>query len=170
MVQAVVRGRLIQLAKLCGAEVTGVDATGKLDFMRALGADHVIDYDDFTLPEERYDLILDLIAYRSLLTYQRALRPGGTYYLVGGSAAVLFQTMLLGPWIRRTKRKHIRLLVVPQSRQSLSAIAELCETGRTVPVIDRRYSLREVPEALRYVVEGRAKGKVVIIVQGRDDT
>ena len=156
----------IQLAKLYGAEVTGVDNTGKLDFMRSLGADHVIDYtrQDFTKSGKQYDLILDLIAHRSVFDYQRALKPAGTYYFTGGSVATLFQILLLGPWIGKTTGKNIGLLAVPQNRKDLISITALCEAGKVVPVIDRQYPLREVPEALRYVGEGRAKGKVVITV------
>ena len=148
----------IQIAKLDGAETTGVDNAGKLDFMRSLGADHVIDYsrEDFTKSGKQYDLILDLIAHRSVFAYQRALRPNGTYFFVGGSAGLIFQIMLLGPWIKRATGKNIRILVVPQNRKNLIAIKELCEAGKIVPVIDRRYPLSEVPEALRYVGEGRA--------------
>jgi NADPH:quinone reductase-like Zn-dependent oxidoreductase len=160
----------IQLAKLYGAEVTGVDNAGKLDFMSSLGADHVIDYtrEDFTKNGKQYDLILDLIAHRSVFAYQRALRPNGTYFLVGGSVAVIFQILLLGSWIKRTTAKNIRILAVPQNRTDLIAITELCEAGKIVPMIDRRYALRDVPEALRYVGEGRAKGKVVIVVDHHD--
>ena len=157
----------VQLAKLHGAEVTGVDNTGKLDFMRSLGADHVIDYtrEDFTKSGKQYDLILDLVAHRSVFAYQRALRPEGKYFFVGGSVGVLFQILFLGPWIRRTAEKTVRLLVVPQNRKDLVAITQLWQTGKVVPVIDRRYALSEVPEALRYLGEGRAKGKVVITVE-----
>jgi len=157
----------IQLARLYGAEVTGVDNAGKLEFMRSLGADHVIDHNqqDYTLNDGQYDLILDLIAHRSVFACQRALRSGGTYFFVGGSPAVLLQALFLGPWIRRTRGKHMRLLVVPQSRKDLLSITELCETGRIIPVIDRRYSLSEVPDALRYVVEGHARGKIVITLE-----
>lgn len=162
----------IQLAKWCGAEVTGVDNTHKLDFMRSLGADHVIDYtqENFTTSGKQYDLILDLIAQRSVFAYQRALRPKGTYFFVGGSVAVLFQVLLLAPFIRKTTGKNIRLLAVPQNRKDLISITELCEAGKIVPVIDRRYSLREVPEALRYVGEGYVKGKVVITLASTNQT
>jgi len=162
----------IQLAKRYGAEVTGVDNAGKLDFMRSLGADQVIDYnqENFTTNGKQYDLILDLIAHRSVFAYQRALRPNGTYFFVGGSAAVIFQILLLGPRIRKTRGKNMRMLVVPQNRKDLISITELCEAGKIVPVIDRRYSLSEVPEALRYVGEGRAKGKVVITLESNDKT
>jgi NADPH:quinone reductase-like Zn-dependent oxidoreductase len=157
----------IQLAKLYGAEVTGVDNAGKLDFMRSLGADHVIDYnqEDFTSSGRQYDLILDVIAHRSVFACQRALRPGGTYFCVGGSVAVVFQILLLGPWIRRTRGKNIRMLVVPQNRKDLISITGLCEAGKVVPAIDKRYLLSEAPEAFRYLGEGRAKGKVVITLE-----
>jgi NADPH:quinone reductase-like Zn-dependent oxidoreductase len=161
----------VQLARLDGAEVTAVDHTSKLDFLRSLGADHVIDYtrEDFTRNRKQYDLILDLIAHRSATACARALRPGGTYFCVGGAVHVLFSILFLGPWIRRTAGKHIRLLVVPQNREDLASIAELCESGKVKPVIDRRYRLSEVPEALRYVCEGRQKGKVVITIEGGED-
>jgi len=157
----------VQLAKLYGAEVTGVDNTGKLDFMRSLGADHVLDYtrEEFTNNGKQYDLILDLVAHRSVFAYQRALRPNGSYFFVGGSVATLFQILLLGPLIRRTTGKKIRLLAVQPNRKDLVFITELCEAGKVIPVIDRRYPLSEVPEALRYLGEGHAKGKVVITVK-----
>jgi NADPH:quinone reductase-like Zn-dependent oxidoreductase len=157
----------VQLAKLYGAEVTGVDNTKKLDFMRSLGADHVIDYtrEDFTRNGKQYDLILDLVAYRSAFAYQRALKANGSYFAVGGSLATFVEIVLLGPWIRRTTGKNIRLLVVQRNRQDLVAITELCEAGNVVPVIDRQYPLSEVPKALRYLGEGHAKGKVVITVE-----
>lgn len=157
----------VQLAKLYGAEVTGVDNTGKLDFMRSLGADHVIDYtrEDFTKNGKQYDLILDLVAHRSVFAYKRALRPNGSYFFVGGSVATIFQILLLGPWIRRTTGKKIRILAVQPNQKDMVYITELYEAGKVVPVIDRRYPLSEVPEALRYLGEGRAKGKVVITVE-----
>ena len=160
-------GFAIQLARLYGAEVTAVDNTGKLDFMRSLGADHVIDYtrENFTKMGKQYDLILDLIAHRSVFACQRALRANGTYFFVGGSVPVIFQILFLGPWIKRATGKNIRMLAVPQNKKDLISITELCEAGKVVPVIDRRYPLSEVPDALRYVGEGRAKGKVVITLE-----
>jgi len=156
----------IQLAKYYGAEVTGVDNTCKLDFMRSIGADDVVDYtrEDFTRKRKQYDLILDLVAYRSAFSYLRALKPGGSYYFVGGSVATLFQILLLGPLIKRMTDKNLRLLAVQRNREDLVQITELCQAGKIVPVIDRRYPLSQVPEAMRYVSDGRAKGKVVIIV------
>ena len=128
----------VQLAKFYGAEVTGVDNTGKLDFMRSLGADHVIDYtrEDFTKHGKQYDLILDLVAHRSVFAYKRALRPHGRYFLVGGSVATIFQILLLGPWMSRTTGKNIRILAVQPSLQDIVYITELCEAGNVVPVID----------------------------------
>lgn len=162
----------IQLAKLSGAEVTGVDNANKLDFMRSLGADQVIDYkqENFTTSGKQYDLILDLIAHHSVFASQRALRPRGTYFFVGGSVGVLFQTLLLGALLGTATGKNIRLLAVPQNRKDLISITELCEAGKIVPIIDRRYPLIEVPEALRYVGEGRAKGKVVITLENNGKT
>lgn len=158
----------IQLAKLRGAEVTGVDNAGKLDFMRSLGADHVVDYavEDFTREANQYDLILDVTAYHSVFAYRRVLAPDGTCLVVGGSVAVLLQALVLGPLVRRVASKHVRVLAVPQNREDLISITELCKAGKVVPAIDRQYSLREVPEALRYVAEGRSKGKVVISLEG----
>jgi NADPH:quinone reductase-like Zn-dependent oxidoreductase len=156
----------VQLARLHGAEVTGVDNTYKTDFLKSIGADHVIDYtrQDFTRNRNRYDLILDLIAHRSAFAYARALKPNGTYFFVGGSVGTLFQVLILGPWIKKTRGKNVRLLIVPQDSKHLMTITELCVAGKVVPVIDRRFTFNEIPEALRYVAEGRAKGKVVITV------
>jgi NADPH:quinone reductase-like Zn-dependent oxidoreductase len=154
----------VQLAKLDGAEVTGVDNTGKLDFLRSLGADHVIDYtqEDFTKTGQQYDLILDLVAHRSVFAYPRVLKPNGRYFAVGGSVATLLQIVLLSPLISRATGKHIRVLGVQRNQKDLLAITELCESGKITPAIDQQYPLREVPEALRSLGEGHVKGKVVI--------
>jgi NADPH:quinone reductase-like Zn-dependent oxidoreductase len=156
----------VQLAKLYGAEVTGVDNTGKLDFMRSLGADHVIDYtrEDFTKNGKQYDLILDVVAHRSVFAYKRALGSRGSYFLTGGSVTTIFQVLLLGPWIRGITGKKMRILAVQPNLKDLVYVTELYEAGKVVPVIDRRYPLSEIPEALRYLGEGRTKGKVVITV------
>jgi NADPH:quinone reductase-like Zn-dependent oxidoreductase len=157
----------LQLAKLNGAEVTGVDNAEKLEFMRALGADHVIDYtrEDFTRNGRSYDLILDLAAHRSAFAYRGSLMPGGRYLYVGGSVATLLQVLLVGPVIGRAEGKKIRLLAVRQGTQHLAPLVELCQAGKIATVIDRRYRLSEVPEALRYLGEGHAKGKVVVILK-----
>jgi NADPH:quinone reductase-like Zn-dependent oxidoreductase len=155
----------IQLAKLDGAEVTGVDNTGKLEFMRSLGADHVIDHtrDDFTRNGRTYDLILDLAGYRSAWAYRRSLAPGGRYLFVGGSMTTLLQVLLLGPFLGRTAGKKIRILAVRLGVQHLEPLVELCRARRISTVIDRRYRLSEVPEALQYLGDGHAKGKIVIL-------
>jgi len=155
----------IQLAKLAGAEVTGVDNAEKLAFMRSLGADHVIDYtrEDFTRKGRGYDLILDVAAHRPASAYRGALRPGGRYLYVGGSVATLLQVLLVGPLIGRAGGKKIRLLAVRLGAQHLAPLVELCQAGKVATVIDRRYPLSQVPEALRYLGEGHAKGKVIII-------
>ena len=156
----------VQLAKLYGAEVTAVDNTGKLDFMRSLGADHVIDYtrEDFTQNGKQYDLILDVVAHRSVYACRRALRSNGSYFLAGGSVATMFQILLLGPWIRATTGKRIRILAVQPNTEDVDFMKELIEAGKVAPVIDRTYPLSEVPDAIGYVGEGHAKGKVVITV------
>jgi NADPH:quinone reductase-like Zn-dependent oxidoreductase len=156
----------IQLAKLYGAEVTGVDSTTKLDFMRSLGADHLIDYtrQDFTRTGKHYDLILDVIAHRSVFAYKRALKPNGRFFAVGGSVPTMLQIMLLGPLIRKAAGKDIRYLIVRQNPKDLVHITELCAAGKIVLVIDRRYPLSEVPAALRHLGEGHPKGKIVINV------
>jgi NADPH:quinone reductase-like Zn-dependent oxidoreductase len=156
----------IQLAKLAGAEVTGVDNGEKLDFMRSLGTDHVIDYtkEDFTKNGQQYDLILDVIADRSVFAYKRALKPNGSCFVVGGSLTTFFQILLLGPLIRRITRRNIKLLVVQTDSKDLVYITELIESGRVKLVIDKRYSLSETAEALSYLGEGHAKGKIVITV------
>ena len=156
----------VQLAKLHGAEVTGVDNAEKLEFMRSLGADHVMDYirEDFTRTGRTYDLILDLAAHRSAFAYRRSLRPGGRYMYVGGSVATLLQVLMIGPLIGRAEGKKIRLLAVRLGVQYVAPIVELCQAGKVATVIDRRYRLSEVPEALRYLGEGHAKGKVVVIL------
>jgi NADPH:quinone reductase-like Zn-dependent oxidoreductase len=138
-----------------------------LEFRRSLGADHVIDYtrEDFTRNGRTYDLVLDLAGHHSAFAYKRSLAPGGRYLYVGGSMATLLQVLLIGPLTGRAAGTTIRLLAVRLGAQHLAPIVELCQAGRIATVIDRRYRLSEVPDALRYLGEGHAKGKVVIIVE-----
>ncbi len=157
---------VIQIAKHFGAEVTGVDSTGKLDMMRSIGADHVIDYtkEDFTKNGQLYDLILDVAAYHSIFDYKRALSPRGVYGVIGGSMARFFQTAFLGPWISMTGSKKMGA-VGAKPNEGLAFILELFEAGKVKPVIDRCYPLSEVPEAFRYFEKGYVKGKVVITME-----
>ncbi len=153
----------VQIAKSFGAEVTGVDSTRKLDIMRSIGADHVIDYtqEDFTKNGQRYDWILDFAAHHSIFDYKRALSPKGIYVMVGGSGSSFSQAMFLGPLISMTTSKKMGVLM-HKPNKDLAFMKELFEAGKVKPVIDKRYPLSEVPEALRYFGEGHARGKVVI--------
>jgi NADPH:quinone reductase-like Zn-dependent oxidoreductase len=163
----------VQLAKYFGAEVTGVDSTEKLDMLRSIGADHVIDYtqEDFTKNGQHYDLILDIAAYHSIFDYKRALSPKGVYAIVGGSRATIFQVVFLGPLISMTGNKKMGLMTwKPNKKEDLDFIKELIESGKVVPVIDRHYPLSEVAEALRYFEEGQPQGKVVITMEHDDKT
>ena len=163
----------VQIAKYFGAEVTGVDSTRKLDMVRSIGADQVIDYtqEDFTKSGQRYDLILDVVAYRSIFEYKRALSPKGIYVFVGGSTAAIFQALLLGPLISMTGSKKMGIVMwKPNKKEDLVFLKELFEAGKVVPVIDRCYPLNEVPEAFRYLEEGHAQGKVVITLEHNDKT
>jgi NADPH:quinone reductase-like Zn-dependent oxidoreductase len=161
----------VQLAKSIGAHVTGVDSARKLEMVRSIGADHVIDYlqEDYTKSGQRYDMILDTAVHRSIFDSLRALNPKGIYIIVGGSIARIFQIMLLGLLISMIGSKKIRILGLKPNKD-LVFIGELIEAGKVVPAIDRRYALSEVPEALRYFGEGHAKGKVVITVEHNNKT
>ena len=161
----------VQIAKSFGAEVTGVDSTEKLDMMRSIGADHVIDYtqEDFTKIGQRYDLILDVVVSRSISDYKRALGPKGILRMVGGSMGRVFKAMFLGPLISRSKKMSI-VAWKQMKKEDLVFMKELFEAGKLVPVIDRRYPLSEVAEALRYLEEGHIQGKVVITVEHNNKT
>ena len=156
----------IPLAKRLGAHVTGVDNAHKLDFMRSLGADEVIDYrvDDFTRSAERYDLILDLVAHGSVLAYRRALARGGRYRCVGGSVSTMLRVATIGSITGRLTGRRIGLLMVKQGPRHFQPVADLCRAGDLHIHIDRCFGLDEVPEALAHVGEGAALGKVVITV------
>jgi NADPH:quinone reductase-like Zn-dependent oxidoreductase len=156
----------VQLAKYFGAEVTAVCSTGKVELARALGADHVIDYtrEDFTRNGRQYDLILAVNGNRSIFDYKRALSPRGVYVMTGGNTAQLFQALLLGPLISMLGKQKMGALTSTPNQKDLLFIKELLESGKIKPVIDRRYPLSEVPEAISYVEAGHAKGKVVITV------
>jgi len=158
----------VQIAKSFGAEVTGVCSTRNLDMVSSIGADHVIDYtqEDFTQDEQCYDLILDIVANRSILDYTRALRSKGSYVAVAFKASAMF----LGPLISMTTGKKVRQLSHKPKVEDLIFMKELIEAGKVVPVIDRRYPLSEVAEAVRYFGEGNPSGKVVITVEHNNKT
>ena len=160
----------VQLAKAFGAEVTGVCSTAKVDMVRSIGADHVLDYTraDFAQGERRYDMILDIGGNASLSRLRRALAPTGTLVIAGGETG--------GRWLGGTDRQ-LRALVLSrfvsqrlgtfisrENHDDLIVLKELIEAGRVTPVIDRSYPLSEVPEAIRHLEQGRARGKVVITV------
>src|ERR671916_2826958 len=160
----------VQIAKAFGAHVTGVCSTAKVEMVRSIGADHVIDYtsDDFAEGEQRYDLILDIGGNSSLARLRRALAPRGTLIIVGGETD--------GRWLGGTDRQLRALMLSPfvgqklgtfvasENHEDMNVLKELIEVGKVTPVIDRTYPLSEVPEAIRYLEEGHARGKVVITV------
>ena len=162
----------VQIAKSFGAEVTGVCSTRNLDMARSIGADQVIDYtqEDFTQNEQRYDLILAANGYHSIWDYKRALSPKGIYVMAGGSMAQIFQALLLGPWISMAGSKKMGALSAKPNQKDLAFLKELIEAGKVKPVIDRRYTLSEAAEALRYLGEGHARGKVVITLEHNNKT
>jgi NADPH:quinone reductase-like Zn-dependent oxidoreductase len=158
----------VQFARSCGAEVTGVCSTPNLDLVRSIGADHVVDYtrDDFTRTTEKYDLIYCAIGNRSIFDYRRALKPRGRCVIAGfTSLPLLFAQLILGPWVsKRGDKKIDRMGISNANKEDLLLIQELLETGKVIPVIDRRYPLSETAEAIRYLETLHARGKVIINV------
>jgi NADPH:quinone reductase-like Zn-dependent oxidoreductase len=154
----------IQLAKRLGAHVTAVDNASKQDFMQAMGADEVIDYrvDDFSRTDAPYDLVLDLVAHRSVFAYRRALARGGRYRCAGGSVRTLLRVVTAGSVVGRATGRSIGVLVVKQGPSHFEPLAALCATGEVRPHIDRTFALDDTPAALAHVGEGRALGKVVV--------
>jgi NADPH:quinone reductase-like Zn-dependent oxidoreductase len=160
----------VQLAKAFGAEVTGVCSTTKVDMVRSIGADHVIDYtrDDFADGVQRYDLILDTAGNRSLSHLRRALTPEGTLVIVGaetggrwlGGSDRQLRALMMSPFVSQ----KLRAFIATASKEDLVVLTELIEAGKVAPVIDSTYPLSETPEAIRYIEEGHARGKVVITV------
>ena len=154
----------VQIAKAFGAEVTAVCSTRNVDIVRAIGADHVIDYtqEDFSQNGQHYDLILAANGDHSISDYKRALSPNGTYVMTGGSGKQMMQAMLLGPWMSKTSSQKMGNLAAKPNQKDLTFMKGLLEAGQVKPVIDRCYPLSESIEALRYFETGHAKGKVVI--------
>ena len=150
----------VQIAKALGGEVTAVVSTGKLEMVRAIGADHVIDYtqEDFSQTRRPYDLIFDTVGNRSVAEYKRALKPEGRFVTTAFLPALVFR----GRWPSKSVGKKMVNMIAKSNQEDLAYLAELMEIGKVKSVIDRCYPLNEVPEALRYLREGHAKGKVII--------
>jgi len=153
----------VQIAKSFGADVTGVCSTRNVEMVRSIGADHVIDYtqEDFTKGGQRYDLILDNVGNHSLSACKRVMRPKGTHVLVGGHPSGVLQALLLSPFVSQ----KVVLLLAAIRKQDLVALKELMEAKKVTPVIDRRYTLSQAAEAVRYLGEGHARGKVIITLE-----
>ncbi|MFW9854913.1 MAG: NAD(P)-dependent alcohol dehydrogenase [Candidatus Thorarchaeota archaeon] len=155
----------IQIAKYFGTKVTAVDNEVKLDMMRSLGADHVIDYTkhDFTKSGKQYDLILDVVAKRGIFAYRRALKPTGIFRMVGGTTGRIFQILFFGTLVSRFSSRKVGVLMGnPNKKADMDFLAERFEDKTVVPIIDKIYPLNEVAEALRYLKDGYANGKLVI--------
>ena len=163
----------VQIAKSLGADVTGVCSTRNVDLVRSLGADHVIDYtkEDFTKTGQRYDVILDNVGTQPLLSFRRVLIPKGKYVMIGGGGpndqgliGPLFRpikAMLLSPFVSQ----EMGMFMADTNQKDLAVLADLMQSGKVKPVIDRTYKLSEVPAAIAYLEQGHARGKVVITVE-----
>ncbi len=161
----------VQLAKHFGAEVTAVCSARNLELARSLGADRVIDYaaEDFTRGSQRYDLILGVNGDTPVTGYRRALAPGGIYVMTGGSNRQIFQALLLGPMLSIGGGRKLTAMVARANREDLIFITGLIEAGKVRTIIDRRFPLEGVADAIRYLEEGHARGKVVITVEPGTD-
>ena len=162
----------VQIAKSFWAEVTAVCSTRNVDTARSIGAGRVIDYtrEDFTQSGQRYDLILAANAYHSIFDYKRALSPKGIYVMAGGGGVQMLQGMFLGPFLSLIGSKKMRFFIAKINKKDLVLLKDLLAAGKIVPVIDRRYPLSDVAEALRYLEEGHARGKVVITLEHNNKT
>jgi NADPH:quinone reductase-like Zn-dependent oxidoreductase len=156
----------VQIAKALGAEVTGVCSTDKMDFVRSVGADQVLDYTkvDYTKAGERYHWIVDTDSHHSILAIRRALRPKGVYVTLGGTAVPLVRALALGPVLTAATDKSMGLLLwwKPFNPDDVATLKQLITAGKLKPVIDRQYPLAQIVEALKWVDDGHARGKVVI--------
>ena len=160
----------VQVAKALGAEVTATASPAKLDFVRSLGADHVLDYTavDYTRAGARYDWILDTDSHHPIFRCRRALKPGGTYVTLGGTAWPLLIGLTIGPLVSLVTSRWSGLMLwwKPFGRADIEALSALIADGKVVPAIDRRFSLSQAVDALRYVDQKQAKGKVLIVIDG----
>jgi NADPH:quinone reductase-like Zn-dependent oxidoreductase len=164
----------VQIAKSYGADVTGVCSTRNMDMVKSLGADHVIDYtkEDFTKGDQRYDVILDNVANRSLSEFRRVLKPNGTYVLIGGGGAS--ENRWLGPGLTQAFKsmflskfvsQKMGMMMAELNHNDLAFLADLMQSGKVTPVIDRTYKLSDLADAIRYLEQGHARGKVVVSVE-----
>jgi len=165
----------VQLAKSYGAEVTGVDSTSKLEILRSIGADHVVDYtkQDFTQGDEHYDVILDIPGNHSFSSIKRALNPDGTYVLIGhdhfgaaghsvlGSLPRFLKMVVMSPFVRQLPKTNFSM---PDKKDSMVILKELLETGELRPIVDRTFPLSEVPDAIRHMEAGHSRGKIIVTV------
>lgn len=163
----------VQIAKSFGAEVTGVCSTRNVELVRSLGADHVIDYTrtDFTSSGERYDLILDNVANRSMSDLRRVLKPNGRLVIVGGAPGDWigpFRLPIAAMVTSRFADQKLGMMMARSTQQDMQVLAALMVAGKLTPVIDRRYPLSEAAEAIRYLETGRAQGKVVVSVEQQE--
>ncbi|MDH5502127.1 MAG: NAD(P)-dependent alcohol dehydrogenase, partial [Gammaproteobacteria bacterium] len=157
----------VQIARSMGAEVTGVCSTRNLEMVRALGADHVIDYtvDDYTQGEERYDVIVDMVGNHGLLANRRVLKPAGILVIVGGPKGNWFRplmgpikALMLAPFVNQ----ELGMMLAQMQRDDLVTLGEMIQAGQLRPVVDRHYRLHDLADAIRYSEEGRAQGKIIV--------
>lgn len=155
----------VQIAKVLGAEVTAVCSTRNVEQVRALGADHVIDYkrEDFTKSDKQYDLIIAANGYHPLSAYRRALKPDGVYVVTGGAMKQIFQAMLLGSVVTLGSQQKVSNLMAKPNQADLMIVKELIEACKVTPVIDSCYPLEQASDALQYLGDGHARGKVVVV-------
>jgi NADPH:quinone reductase-like Zn-dependent oxidoreductase len=162
----------VQLAKAFGADVTASCSPRNVETARSIGADHVIDYtrEDFSRRGQRYDLIIAANAYHSIFDYRRALIQDGVYVMAGGGGPQILQGLLLGPLLSLIGSKKMRCIMAKLNRADLDILGELAAAGKIKPVIDRRYPLSDVAEAVRYLQDEHARGKVIITVEKSSET
>jgi NADPH:quinone reductase-like Zn-dependent oxidoreductase len=158
----------VQIAKALGGEVTAVCSTANVDLARSLGADRVVDYtrEDFTRSGRRYDLILGANAHHSIFDYRRALSENGRFVLCGGGGIPMTQAVILGPLLSRMGSRKVGAVMAKIDEKELAFLAQLVAEGKVVPVIERTYPLTGVPDAVRYLEQGHARGKLVITLDG----
>lgn len=156
----------LQYAKYKGAEVTCVDSADKFDLLRSLGADHLLDFrkEDYTKTGIQYDKILDVIANRTVSDYKRALKPGGIFSMIGGSMGWLLIQMMIRTVIPFKSSKKVGIMGYKPNRRDLDYLVQLCEEGTVIPAVDRSFDLEKTPDAFRYFMDGKFKGKIIISV------